>query len=71
MRRDSMGDLEHRSESSSPESLVAMSGLSGLSDEVFAFALTLLVLDIRVAEDALAGDLWTRLPGLAPNPWST
>jgi uncharacterized membrane protein len=43
-----------------------MSRLNGLSDGVFAFALTLLVLDLRLPEGILAGDLNTKLLGLAP-----
>jgi uncharacterized membrane protein len=43
-----------------------MGRLNGLSDGVFAFALTLLVLDIRIPEDALAGDLPAKLLEIAP-----
>jgi uncharacterized membrane protein len=43
-----------------------MSRLYGLSDGVFAFALTLLVLDLRLPEGVLAGELSTKLLGLAP-----
>jgi uncharacterized membrane protein len=50
----------------STERLVELSRLHGLSDGVFAFALTLLVLDIRVSEESLAGELPARLLGLAP-----
>jgi uncharacterized membrane protein len=53
-------------ENGSPETIVEMGRLNGLSDGVFAFALTLLVLDIRVPEDALAGDLGSKLLELAP-----
>jgi uncharacterized membrane protein len=49
-----------------PESLVAMGRLHGLSDGVFAFALTLLVLDIRLPEDILAGNLAAWLLALGP-----
>jgi uncharacterized membrane protein len=51
---------------SSSETLVEMGRLNGLSDGVFAFALTLLVLDIRIPEEALVGELPARLLGLAP-----
>src|SRR3989304_8463804 len=50
------------------ETLVEMERLNGLSDGVFAFALTLLVLDIRVPQDGLVGDLPERLVDLAPRP---
>jgi uncharacterized membrane protein len=61
-----MADLGHSPESSSHELLVEMSRLNNLSDGVFAIALTLLVLDLRIPEDVLAGDLSTKLLGLAP-----
>ncbi len=61
-----MADLEHSPESGSPERLVEMGRLKGLSDGVFAIALTLLVLDIRIPEDALIGDLPTKLIELVP-----
>jgi uncharacterized membrane protein len=53
-------------ESNSRETLVEMSRLNGLSDGVFAFALTLLVLDLRLPENILAGDLNPKLLELAP-----
>jgi uncharacterized membrane protein len=43
-----------------------MSRLNGLSDGVFAIALTLLVLDLRIPDNLLAGDLKTKLLELAP-----
>jgi uncharacterized membrane protein len=49
------------------ETLVEMSRLKGLSDGIFAFALTLLVLDLRLPENVLEGDLFPKLIGLAPN----
>jgi uncharacterized membrane protein len=61
-----MADLERSPESGSPERLVEMGRLKGLSDGVFAIALTLLVLDIRIPEDALMGDLPTKLIELIP-----
>lgn len=61
-----MADLDQSPESSSHELLVEMSRLKGLSDGVFAIALTLLVLDLRIPEDVLDGDLSTTLLGLAP-----
>ena len=56
-----MADLERSPESGSPELLVEMGRLKSLSDGVFAVALTLLVLDIRIPQDALIGDLPTKL----------
>jgi uncharacterized membrane protein len=49
-----------------PETIVEMGRLNGLSDGVFAFALTLLVLDIRIPEGVLAGELPARLLELGP-----
>jgi uncharacterized membrane protein len=48
-----MADLERFPKSGSPEPLVEMGRLKGLSDGVFAITLTLLVLDLRIPEDAL------------------
>jgi uncharacterized membrane protein len=48
------------------ESIVEMPRLGGLSDAVYAVALTLLVLDIRLPEDILAGDVPAELMKLAP-----
>jgi uncharacterized membrane protein len=53
-------------EDSASETIVELGRLNGLSDSVFAFALTLLVLDVRVPEDALAGDLAANLVALTP-----
>jgi uncharacterized membrane protein len=50
----------------SSESVVEMGRVGGLSDAVYAVALTLLVLDIRLPEDTLAGDLPANLLKLAP-----
>jgi uncharacterized membrane protein len=61
-----MTDLELIPESKPPELLVEMSRLHGLSDAVFAFALTLLVLDIRIPEGVLEGELITNLIELGP-----
>jgi uncharacterized membrane protein len=61
-----MIDSKRTPESGSPELLVEMGRLKSLSDGVFAVALTLLVLDIRIPEDALIGDLPTKLIELAP-----
>jgi uncharacterized membrane protein len=61
-----MAHLKPSAEAHSDEVLVEMSRLNGLSDGVFAIALTLLVLDLRPPEGALAGDLSTILVGLAP-----
>jgi uncharacterized membrane protein len=49
-----------------PESLVEMQRLHGLSDAVFAVALTLLVLEIRVPEGVPLAGLAARLGQLAP-----
>ena len=54
--------LEH----SPTETLVEMSRVAGLSDAVFAVALTLLVLDIRIPEEVLESDLPASLQQLAP-----
>jgi uncharacterized membrane protein len=48
------------------ETIVDLTRLNALSDGVFAIALTLLVLDIRIPEDTLAGELTTTLVALAP-----
>ena len=48
------------------ETIVEMARVGGLSDAVYAVALTLLVLDIRLPEDTLASDLPARLLDLAP-----
>jgi uncharacterized membrane protein len=61
-----MANSEFIPESGSSKALVEMGRLNGLSDGVFAFALTLLVLDIRIPESALADDLPARLVELAP-----
>jgi uncharacterized membrane protein len=53
-------------ESAASETLVEMGRLNGLSDGVFAFALTLLALEIRVPEDVLLADLPNSLASLAP-----
>jgi uncharacterized membrane protein len=59
-------DIEPSPEPGSQELLVEMGRLNGLSDGVFAIALTLLVLDIRIPEEVLVGDLSTGLLALAP-----
>jgi len=48
------------------ETIVEMGRLNGLSDGVFAFSLTLLVLDIRVPEGSLSAELPARLVELGP-----
>src|SRR5688572_7170546 len=48
------------------ETVVDLGRLNALSDGVFAFALTLLVLDIRIPEETLRGDLALRVIELAP-----
>jgi uncharacterized membrane protein len=53
-------------EDSASETIVELGRLNSLSDSVFAFALTLMVLDVRVPEDALAGDLAANVVALAP-----
>jgi uncharacterized membrane protein len=50
----------------SSETIVELSRLSALSDGVFAFSITLLVLDVRVPADVLAGDLSVNLLELVP-----
>jgi uncharacterized membrane protein len=49
------------------EVLVEMARLKGLSDGVVAFALTLLVLDIRIPEGVAPSDLPANLAELAPS----
>ncbi len=61
-----MGRLEISPESNSPESPVEMSRLNGLSDGVFAIALTLLAFDIRVPEGVSISDLPNGMLELAP-----
>jgi uncharacterized membrane protein len=48
------------------EPIVEMARLAGLSDGVFAFALTLLVLDVRLPEGVLESSLLPSLQGLLP-----
>jgi uncharacterized membrane protein len=48
------------------ETVVEMGRLGALSDGVYAIALTLLVLDIKIPESTLAGDLSATLVALAP-----
>lgn len=48
------------------ESVVELGRLGALSDGVYAIALTLLVLDIKIPEDTLAGELSATLVALAP-----
>jgi uncharacterized membrane protein len=48
------------------EMLVEMARLKGLSDAVVAFALTVLVLDIRIPAGVAVGDLPERLIDLGP-----
>jgi hypothetical protein len=50
------------------ETIVEMARLGGLSDAVFAVALTLLVLDIRIPEAATLADLPDRMLELLPRP---
>ena len=50
-----------------PEVLVELARLKGLSDSVVAFALTLLVLDIRVPGGTPSGSLADSVVALAPN----
>lgn len=61
-----MADLERSPQSGSTERLVEMGRLKSLSDGIFAVALTLLVLDIRIPADALICDLPTKLVELSP-----
>jgi uncharacterized membrane protein len=58
--------LQPHPEVPSSESVVEMGRVHGLSDAVFAVAMTLLVLDIRLPEDTLAGDVPARVIDLAP-----
>jgi uncharacterized membrane protein len=51
---------------SSPETVVELSRLNNLSDSVFGFALTLLVLDIRVPDNTPAQGLTGQIIALAP-----
>jgi uncharacterized membrane protein len=53
-------------ESGSPETIVEMGRLNGLSDGVFAIALTLLVLEIRIPNEITASDLPSGLLELGP-----
>jgi uncharacterized membrane protein len=53
-------------EHSRSESIVEMGRVGGLSDAVYAVAMTLLVLDIRLPEDTLVGDVPSNLLQLAP-----
>lgn len=48
------------------EKIVELPRVGGLSDSVYAFALTLLVLEIRLPDDVLAGDLPANLLALLP-----
>ena len=66
LKQQPMTDLERISESGPAELLVEMGRLNGLSDGVFAIALTLLVLDIRLPENILVGDLSAGILELAP-----
>lgn len=61
-----MTEIERPLQGPAAEALVEMGRLNGLSDGVFAFALTLLVLDVRVPEEVLAGDVGRNLLALAP-----
>ncbi len=54
------------SDSGSSETIVDLVRLNGLSDGVFAIAITILVLDIRIPENTLAGQLSSRLVELGP-----
>jgi uncharacterized membrane protein len=57
---------ETSAEPVTPESVVEIGRLGSLTDAVFAVALTLLVLDIRLPEGTLVGDVPARLLELAP-----
>jgi uncharacterized membrane protein len=59
-------DKMEKFESSSAESLVEMNRLNNLSDGVFAIALTLLAIDLRLPEGVAVGDLPNHLLQLAP-----
>lgn len=54
-------------EHTAPESIVEIGRVGGLSDAVYAVALTLLVLDLRLPEATLAGDVPAKLLELAPH----
>lgn len=60
--------MSHSSASpgASPETIVEMPRLAALSDGVFAIALTLLVLDVRLPEDILETTLLASLSALLP-----
>lgn len=61
-----MANIVSPPETGSPETVVEMGRLSGLSDGVYAIVLTLVVFDIRIPEDAFAGGLSITLLELAP-----
>jgi uncharacterized membrane protein len=63
---DMMGKLKSSPKSNPDESLVELNRLNNLSDGVFAFALTLLAIDIRLPEGLPIGDLPNNLLKLAP-----
>src|SRR5262245_52464803 len=55
-------DVQNKSD----ETTVDLGRLNALSDGVFAIALTILVLDIRIPDNTSVGDLSAMLVGLAP-----